>query len=203
MQCRTWALCLLFGLFDGALSIWTPTARGWRTGPIAAVSRRRSSRLRAFDTEGPDRVVTVDDLTVKWDRGVSWRSADEVAQVLEQYGVCRIRGVHDPAVIDALRDTVLQRYEECEAAIKKKGMKMTDGFAYNEICHEKKQSSLRYDLRLSTQLSETCLVQGKVCVCREPSRPNLHARPLAPPRCSLVTGAPGRMSALSRTNLVA
>ena len=182
MQCRTWALCLLFGLFDGALSIWTPTARGWRTGPIAAVSRRRSSRLRAFDTEGPDRVVTVDDLTVKWDRGVSWRSADEVAQVLEQYGVCRIRGVHDPAVIDALRDTVMQRYEVCEAAIKKRGMKMTDGFAYNEICHEVKNSKLRYDLRLSTKLTDTCLAEGKVCMCREPSRPNLHARPLAPSR---------------------
>ena len=139
-----------------------------------------SRPVQAPDIEGHDRAITVDELTVEWDRGVPWLSAGKVAQVIERYGVCCMRGVHDPAVIDALRDTVMQRYETCQAALTKKGVQMTDGFAYSEICHEVKNSKFRYDLRLSTQLGDTCLAEGKVRVVVVSPRPNLHARPLAP-----------------------
>ena len=175
MQRSTWALCLLCGLDGaGALSIWTPTARGRRTGPIAAVASDSRS-VQTSDTA--DRAITADELTIEWDHCVSWRSASEAAELIEKYGVCCMRGVHDPAVVEALRDTVLRRFETCKAAITKKGMQMTDAFAYNEICHEINNSKFRYDLRLSTRVGDTCLAEGKVRTSPEPSPESARAFP--------------------------
>lgn len=192
MQRSTWALCLLCGLDGaGALSIWTPTtARAWRTRPSAAMAIN-SRPVRASDIEGHDGPISADELTVEWDHGVPWFSTNKVAELVEKHGCCCVRGVMDPAVIDALRDTVMQRYETCKAAIAKKGKQMTDPFAFYEICHETNISFLRYDLRLTPELSETCLADGKVRIRRAPS----------PCVRSLPPAWPGRLAGASALTL--
>jgi ectoine hydroxylase-related dioxygenase (phytanoyl-CoA dioxygenase family) len=76
---------------------------------------------------------------------MSNETVEATASLIEKYGCCLLRNVIEESELKELYNIIDGRFSAVREAMKKQGVKLNDGFRFQEIIH---RSKFRYDLRL-------------------------------------------------------
>lgn len=132
---------------------------------------RVSMEMASADPALAPQPVSIEELTVEISASekasqMTQDSARAAARLLEKHGVCLLRNVLDPAAVSKLHDVTSRRFSEYKAALKSKGIKITDPYQFSEIAH---RSRFRHDMQLvneqvGVEESELHAYQGRDAV---------------------------------------
>jgi len=73
-------------------------------------------------------------------------SVSVAASILQRNGVVLLKNALQPEVVDEAADAVAASFDRCQLALKDRGLRLRDPFAFAEIAH---RSKLRFDMQLA------------------------------------------------------